>query len=186
MRIKIRPLALAAALSVTSMAAAVAAQPNGFWTEPAIHGFGPVHVWSEAVDRPNPKGTYKALFDLTKGDAKSTAVNPGLDHIARTVNAFAAAGVPLSHLHFKVIIHGPATPIALSANAFESKYGQPNPNLAVIEALKKAGVDVLVCGNALGDMEFTPAEVNPEIKVALSALSTLIIEQDHGYALMRM
>ena len=175
---------LAAALAFSSTA--FAAQPAGFWSKPAIKDFGPVHVWPGASDRPNARTTYKALFDVTQGNPAADKVNPGLDHIARAVNTFAAAGVPLSHLKFDVIIHGGATPIALGEKAYMAKYGHANPNLAVIEALKKAGVNVMVCGNALGDMEFTPAEVNPDIKVALSALSTLIIQQNQGYALMRM
>lgn len=184
MKMHTRLIALAAAMTLS--VSAFAAQPAGFWTKPAIPAYGPVHVWPEAIDRPSPKKEYKALFDVTKGDPASDKVNGGLDHIARAVNTFAAAGVPLSHLKFDVIIHGPATPIVLNEKAYMAKYGHANPNLAVIADLKKAGVHVMVCGNALGDMEFTPAEVNPDIKVAMSALSTLIIQQNEGYALMRM
>ena len=181
-----RSVVLVLAAAVVCSAAASAAQPQGFWTMPAIRDFGPVHVWPEAVDRPNARSTYKALFDVTQGNPAADKVNPGLDHIARAVNTFAAAGVPLSHLKFDVIIHGGVTAIALGEKAYMAKYGHANPNLAVIAALRKAGVNVMVCGNALGDMQFTPAEVNPDIKVALSALSTLIIQQDQGYALVRM
>ena len=181
-----RSVVLVLAVAVAFSPAAFAAQPQGFWTMPAIKDFGPVHVWPEATDRPNARSTYKALFDVTQGNPAADKVNPGLDHIARAVNTFAAAGVPLSHLKFDVIIHGGVTAIALGEKAYMAKYGHANPNLAVITALRKAGVNVMVCGNALGDMEFTPAEVNPDIKVALSALSTLIIQQDQGYALMRM
>ncbi|MHB1862472.1 MAG: DsrE family protein [Gemmatimonadaceae bacterium] len=177
-------LSLAAMVGLASTAAAQ--QPAGFWTKPAIKDFGPVHVWPEAVVRPDAKTTYKAVFDVTQGSPTSDKVNPGLDHVARTVNVFAAAGTPLSHLKFAVIIHGGATPIALDDKTFQAKFGHPNPDLAVIEALKKAGVELLVCGNALGDMQYTPAEVNPSVKVALSALSTLIILQNEGYALIRM
>lgn len=176
-------LALAAVVAIAP--AALAQQEPGFWTKPAIKEYGPVHVWPNVVVRPTANATYKALFDVTK-PGKPGAVNPGLNHIARAVNAFAAAGVPLRHLKFAVIIHGPATPIVLSDKAYQEKFGHPNPNLAIIADLKKAGVNVMVCGNALGDMSYTPAEVNPHIKVALSALSTLIILQNEGYALIRM
>ncbi len=183
MKLRIPLLPLAALLAFASTVSAQ--QAPGFWTTPAIKGIGPVHVWPEATLRPRAAATYKALFDVTRtGDAQK--MNPGLDHIARTVNVFAAAGVPLDHLKFAVIIHGPATPIALDARSFAAKFGHPNPNLEVIDALRKAGVKILVCGNALGDMGFTPAEVNPHIQVALSAMSTLIMLQDEGYALLRM
>lgn len=179
---------IATAFTVLALVGGVGstAQAANFWEYPVIPGYGPVHVWPGSVARPNRKFTYKALFDVTKGDPASEKVNPALDHVARTVNIFAAAGVPLNHLKFEVIIHGKATPIVLNEQTYRAKYGHANPNLAVISALKKAGVKMMVCGNALGDMRFTPAEVNPDIQVALSALSTLIIDQNRGYALMRM
>lgn len=177
-------LALAAAAGLASTAAAQ--QPAGFWSTPAIPGIGPVHVWPQAVLRPNAKTTYKAVFDVTKPAPSDDKMNPGLDHIARTVNVFAAAGIPTSHLKFAVIIHGPATPTVLSDKDYQAQFGRANPNTGVIEALTKAGVDVMVCGNALGDMNYTPQQVNAHIKVALSALSTLIILQDQGYALVTM
>ena len=175
---------LAIGLSVT--AAAAAPQPAGFWHYPLIKGYGPEHTWPGVVVRPKAGVTYKALFDVTQGKPQAAKVNPGLDHIARTINIFAAAGVPLKHMKFAVIIHGPATPIVLSAAAYRAKFGHPNPNLALIATLRKAGIDLLVCSNALGDMHFTPGEVNPDIHVALSALSTVIILQNRGYALVRM
>ncbi|EQD67341.1 secreted protein containing DUF1791 [mine drainage metagenome] len=184
MKMHSRLIALVAAMALS--ASAFAAQPAGFWVKPAIAAYGPVHIWPEAIDRPSPAATYKALFDVTQGKPAADKVNPGLDHIARAVNTFVAAGVPLSHLKFDVIIHGGATPIALGEKAYMAKFGHANPNLAVIADLRKVGVNVMVCGNALGDMGFTPAEVNPDIKVALSALSTLVIQQNQGYALMRM
>ncbi|MGH7689627.1 MAG: DsrE family protein [Gemmatimonadaceae bacterium] len=184
--IKVRSMVLALAAVVGLGATASAQQAPGFWSTPAIQGIGPVHVWPEAVLRPDAKTMYKAVFDVTKAAASPGEMNPGLGHIARTVNVFAAAGVPTSHLDFVVIIHGPATPVVLSDSAFQLKFGHPNPDAAVIAALTKAGVHVMVCGNALGDMQFTPSQVNANVKVALSALSTLIILQDQGYALLTM
>lgn len=180
-----------ALLSVVTLGLAVAATANAgqsasFWSYPAIRGYGPEHVWPGVVERPQADKHYKALFDLTQGKAAAAKVNPGLDHVARTVNIFAAAGVPVQNLRFDVIIHGPATPLVLSAAAYQAKFGHPNPNLAVIAALRKAGVKIMVCGNALADMHLTPGEVNPQIEVALSALSTVIILQNQGYALVRM
>lgn len=174
------------AAAVAAVGTAGATQPADFWHYPAIRGYGPEHVWPGVVVRPQARATYKALFDLTQGNAAADKVNPGLDHVARTINIFAAAGVPLKHLAFAVIIHGPATPIVLNASAYRAKFGHPNPNLAVIAALRKAGVDLLVCGNALGDLHLTPAEVNPDVHVALSALSTVVVLQNRGYALVRM
>ncbi|HKI95230.1 MAG TPA: DsrE family protein [Gemmatimonadales bacterium] len=183
MKLRIAFLSLAALLGVASTAAAQ--QGADFWSTPAIKGIGPVHAWPEATLKPDAATTYKAIFDITKA-GKDTDVNAGLSHVARVINSFAAAGVPLDHLHFALVIHGPATPAALDAKTFEAKFHHPNPNVDVLEKLKKAGVRLLVCGNALGDWHYTPADVNPNFEVAWSALSTLIILQDQGYAVLAM
>ena len=181
-----RLLALSFAAVAVASSTARAQQGADFWSTPAIKGYGPVHVWPQAGLRPDAKATYKAVFDVTKAGPAADKVNPSLDHIARTVNVFAAAGVPLSHLKFVVIIHGPATASALNDQEFQAKFGHANPDAAVIAALTKAGVQVMVCGNALGDFKYEPSMVNPEVKVALSAMSTLVILQDQGYAVMYM
>jgi len=85
-----------------------------------------------------------------------------------------------------LILHGPPTGLVLKDDVFRKKYGHPNPNLEIISLLKKAGVRILVCGNALAGSKFTPADVNPDIEVAVSALATLIILQDQGYAFIRI
>ncbi len=183
MNVRLLALSLVAVAAVST--AASAQQGADFWSTPGIKGYGPVHVWPQAGLRPDANTTYKAVFDVTKA-GPADKVNPSLDHIARTVNVFAAAGVPLDHLKFVVIIHGPGTPMALNEKAFQAKFGHPNPDAAVIAALTKAGVQVMVCGNALGDFKYDPSMVNPQIKVALSAMSTLVILQDQGYAVMYM
>ncbi len=157
-----------------------------FWQYPVIHAYGPVHVWPDVVNKPNPAKSYKAIFDLTEKGSDISKINEGLVHIARAVNTFVAAGVPLANLKFAIIIHGKATPIALDNKTFLEKFKHDNPNMQIIEDLKKSGVEVLVCGNALADMHFKPEEVNKDIKVALSTLTTLVIKQNDGYALMRM
>ena len=180
------PKRLMPVLALASLLLATAAAAGAFWQYPVIKGYGPVHIWPHVAIRPNPHKVYRALFDVTKPGKSFVRLNPGLDHIARAVNTFVAAGIPLSHLRFDVIIHGPATPIALGPHTFEKVFHHPNPNLRIIRALKRAGVHIYVCGNALGDMHYTPAEVNPHIHVALSALTTLVILQNKGFALMRM
>jgi intracellular sulfur oxidation DsrE/DsrF family protein len=183
MTIRVTLFLLAALVALTSIA--TAQQAPGFWTTPAIKGYGPVHAWPEATLRPDTATTYKAVFDLTKGGS-DTGLNNGLSHIARAINAFAAAGVATDHLQFTVIVHGPATPVVLDAKNFQAKFNHANPNLAVIDALKQAGVRILVCGNALGDFGYTPSQVNPNIQVAWAALSTVIMLQNQGYALLQM
>lgn len=159
-----------------------AAQSAAYWSYPAIQGYGPVHPLPKAAEQPSPKKIYKVVFDVTKGGKGKSKVNPGLDHVARAVNVFASAGVPLSHLKFVAVIHGPATPSVLKDHKYREKFGTSNPNVKLIAALRKAGVKVEVCGQALADNHFKHQWVDSKVTITLSALSDLAIYGDRGYA----
>jgi intracellular sulfur oxidation DsrE/DsrF family protein len=171
--------ALAVGLAMPAMAMA------GEWVTPAIDGYGGVHPLPHAMVQPNPKHRYKAIFDVTSHAKDPSEVNPGLKHVARAVNAFASAGVPLSHLHFVAIVHGPATSAILSDAAYKKLFNVDNPNIDLLSKLKKAGVKVFVCGQAMYDLKYPLADVSKDVHVALSALPTVVIYGDMGYAYMK-
>jgi intracellular sulfur oxidation DsrE/DsrF family protein len=81
-----------------------------------------------------------------------------------------------------VIIHGGATPIVLKNDVFKDKYQVENPNMKIIKDLKRTGVKVYVCGQALADNKFESAWVNPGITVVLSALVFVPTYELKGYA----
>jgi hypothetical protein len=114
-KLAIRTWALAAACAATMAMLAVSADAAGpQWTYPAITGFGPVHPLPDAAVQPSKSTIYKSVFDVTSASKDGAKPNPGLDHVARAVNVFASAGVPLSHLQFVAVIHGPATASVLA------------------------------------------------------------------------
>lgn len=162
------------------------AQAGETMQNPAIKSGGAVHPLPEAAVQPDRKQVYKALFSVTKAASDPKDVNDALDHVARAVNVFASAGVPLDHLKFAVIVHGPAMPLVLNDAGYQKRFGTSNPNLKLIGELKAAGVQIYVCGQAMAAMKYDASELNPDIKVALSALSTIVILQQQGYALMPM
>lgn len=162
------------------------AQGDDFWQNPAIKDGGQMHPLPNAAIQPDRGQTYKTVFSVTKGASDPKDLNDALDHVARAVNVFASAGVPLDHLKFVVIVHGPALPLVLDNAQYRKRFNVDNPNLKLIHELTAAGVQIVVCGQALAAMKYDAADVNPEIKVALSALSTIIILQQQGYALMPM
>ena len=51
-----------------------------------------------------------------------------------------------------------------------------------IDALKKAGVEVFVCGQSLHELGFKAEEVAGEVPVADSAMLVLVNKQTDGYA----
>ena len=170
-------------LSATAMAGTY---PAGYWQYPAIKGYGPVHPRPNAAMQPDKQTIYKVVFNVTAGSKDMSKPNPGLGHVARAVNVFASAGVPLDHLRFVAVVHGAATASVLDDKAYMQNFKTANPNLKLIAALRKAGVKVEVCGQALSDNHIANAAVNPQVTITLSALSDLAIWGDRGYAFEQM
>ena len=184
--IMFRPM-LVSVLALGLLPAAVfAAADTGFWQTPTIVGAGKIHPLPQAAYQPDPAATYKVVFSLTKAAAKPDAVNPGLDHVARAVNLYVAAGVPLDHLKFVAIAAGGATAIALDDAAYKQQFGVANPNLPVIAQLRQHGVDVAVCSQAMAEHHYDYAWKDSHVTLALSALTTVTELENKGYALFPM
>lgn len=176
---------LAALLVGVSLCSTVfAASPAGIWQFPVIKDAGAMHPLPNAAFQPDKTTIYKAVFVITQAPKGAKDPAGDLDSVARAVNIFASAGVPLDHLKFVAIIHGPATTMVLDNAQYKKRFGKDNPSLKVIHALKAAGVDVVVCGQALAGFGYEHGWVDPDVTIALSALSTAILLQNQGYALI--
>lgn len=174
-------LVLAAVISNPAQAA-----DNDFWQNPVIKSTGAIHPLPDAAFQPQRDATYKAIFSVTKGSKDPKKINGGLQHVARAVNLFASAHTPLDHLKFVVIVHGTAVPAVLDNSQYRKEFGVDNPNLKVIKELEANGVKIAVCGQAVAGMKYQYKWISPNVKVALSAMSTIIIMQHDGYALFPM
>lgn len=167
-----------------AFASTAALAADGFWQTPVVTHAGRMHPLPDAAYQPDRAATYKVVFALTHGSAKPGEVNPGLQRVARTVNLYASAGVPLDHMKFVAIASGAATSIALDDAHYEKQYGVANPNLPVIRELRKDGIDVAVCGQAVAEHHYEFDWVDKSVTLALSALTTITELQQKGYALM--
>jgi intracellular sulfur oxidation DsrE/DsrF family protein len=100
------------------------------------------------------------------------------------LNAFDAAGVPLHNAKFAVVFHGPAINGILDDAHYSAKYGVANPNLKVLAELKKAGVEIFVCGQNLAHENIDPKIISPDVTVASAAQIVLMSYRNGGYALL--
>ena len=99
------------------------------------------------------------------------------------MNLYGAAGLKASDINITVVLHGEATKSMLSDEAWESRLQMKyNPNLPLIRLLQKAGVDVMVCGQALSYKKIERDEVAGEVSVAAAALTVLLNRQADGFA----
>lgn len=143
------------------------ASAEPIWQNPVIRGHK-VHPMPEAAVQPSRDREYKILFDVTKAAGTRDQVNPGLEHVARLINLFALAKVPPEKLKIVAVPYDPATAGVLDDRHYREKYQFDNPDRKLINALKRAGVIVYVCGQALAHRGLEPVWVNLEVDIALA------------------
>ena len=154
-------------------------------TDLPVAGYSPATDLPGAHELPDPSITYKVVFDVSKAAPKPDDVNPVLVAAARYLNTLAKYGVPQDHRKFAVVFHQEGTPIVQNSAAYKAGHsGRDNPNIAIIQSLKKAGVDLRVCGQGVLAYKVDPQTILPEIQVDLWALNTMVTLQQRGYVRM--
>jgi len=153
-------------------------------TTPVIAHHGAIHPVPDAANRPDPALDYKVVFSVTTANPASKA-NPGLEKVARLINLLGDGGVPADHRHVVPIVHGPATPLVLGAKAYAARFkGAANPDADLLARLKAAGAPVHVCAQALAGSGIATDDVDPNVVIDDSALTTMATLQLEGYALI--
>lgn len=147
---------------------------------PLVKGYGGVVTVEHGHERPRVGA--KVVLDITTPSAPE-AVNKGLERAARLLNLYGAANLRAEDVRLAVVLHGDATKAVLSDEFYQPRFGvERNPNLPLIAALREAGVEVFVCGQALNNHGFPEAAVAPTATIAEAALTVLINRQQDGYA----
>jgi intracellular sulfur oxidation DsrE/DsrF family protein len=175
-----------AAGTVTMLAAQTnkADQPASGWTYPVIKDYGRAWPLPQAAVQPQKERTHKVLFDLSKPAPNPNEILPGLAHASRMLNVFASLGVPPKYLKVVAVFHGPVGYAAMNNDVYRAKFNQENPNIKAIQELKAAGVELLLCGQTLHELNFNEKDMLPDVKLATSAMVVLVTYQNDGYALM--
>jgi intracellular sulfur oxidation DsrE/DsrF family protein len=175
-------------LMVVSCAATEkAASPSFKWPTPAAPAVPEADGYATIPDvamPPEKSTTYRAIFDATRAADKSTQILPALNMAGSELNALVASGVPLANAQFVIVFHGQAIDGLLSDTHYRDKFGVANPNLPVLTALEKAGVELYVCGQQLAADGVDPRTLTSHVKVASDALLVSMTYQNKGYALL--
>ena len=150
---------------------------------PLVPGYEAARDLAGARELPDPKTDYKVVF-ADGQDAKNPGdINPMLPTIATYVNTLGKYGVPADHRHIVIMFHQrtPDIDIVMTNDAYRERYNRDNPNIAIIHALKEAGVDIRVCGQGLIGRKIDAKQVNPDVQIDLWAMTTLVNLQLKGY-----
>ena len=154
-------------------------------TNPIISPYGGIYDVKDASFKADPTLKYNIVIDLATGSEKEDEFNWSLNNIARMLNLHAVAGVPKENIHVVVAVHATATYSILNNKAYKKRYGIDNPNTGLIDALNEAGVQLYVCGQSLIARDVAFKELNPNVQLATSMLTTVTTHQLKGYAFMK-
>lgn len=153
------------------------------WITPVISGYGKIEHFDAIAEMPDSELEYKLIFDIT-ADREMEGVNIGLWKIARVINMLGASNISKDKIHIVAAIHGAATFATLNDDAYQEKYRKVNPNNELLKLLNKSGVELFVCAQATASRGYKATDLNPNTKLALSAMSVIANYQLRGYALI--
>jgi intracellular sulfur oxidation DsrE/DsrF family protein len=179
-----------ALLAATSTTQAQNVDPTGSpsFQYPLIKDHGGIVVIPDASQQ--PKKNSMVLLDIIS-DEMSGDVIKGFDRAALILNQYTQAGAGTDNgFKMALVLHGPATKAALNHEAYK-KHSKPyaqslgsdkNPNLKLLQELKKHGVEIYVCAQALAHHGYSTSEVAEAVTVAVSAATVNINKQMEGFA----
>ena len=87
---------------------------------------------------------YKVAWDVTQGAATPTERAAGFSTPANFLVMADENGLDRKNVHLAIIVHGTATQTLLGNDAYKAATGVDNPNIALLEALNDAGVQIIV------------------------------------------
>jgi len=141
---------------------------------------------SNITEMPDNKMEYKLLFEVTfkNPDSVASQLNYSLVEIARIINLHVAAGVPLNKIKPVIVVHAGALTAICNNDYYKQHNKKDNPNLSLINDLeKKAGAQIVACGQAMTFFDIKKEDLLPKVKVAFSAKTTISTYELKGYVL---
>lgn len=124
---------------------------------------------------------YKMAWHVTEGPANANERVGGFGSPANFLRLMDANGVARTNVKLAIIVHGTATPSLLNNAAYKTRTGADNASIALLTALHEAGVQIIVCGQALINRNVPRDQLLPFVKVATTATSAHAILHAQGY-----
>ncbi len=139
----------------------------------------------DVTEVPDPNIEYKLLFEFTSNnpDSMSKEINMGLAEAARIINLHVASGIPLKKIKPVIVVHGGSLNAMSTNDFYKKKYKTDNPNLKVISELKKIGARFIVCGQAMAFFSFKKEDLDPDMKISITAQTVLSSYMLKGFKL---
>lgn len=128
--------------------------------------------------------TYRMAWHVTEAPEQPTGIAPGFRSPANFFRLMDSNRVPRSNVKLAIIVHGTATPSLLNNAAYRTRTGSDNGSIALLTALHEAGVQIIVCGQALINRNVPRGDLLPFVKVATTASTAHAIFAAQGYEVL--
>lgn len=149
---------------------------------PLIQSGGPSFQVPDATF-PIPRGhVFRVMWALNQ-HADSSKPNAQMGTIARYFNLHARHGIAKENLRAAAVINGNAWMALLTDEAYQRRYGRPNPSKALVQELLAHGTRFAVCGQTALSMGVRADELLPGVQMAISAMTALNVFYADGYRL---
>lgn len=152
---------------------------------PVIRSQGGIFEIPFSVENPDPTLRYDVIIEVERESEKPDTINWALNNVARYLNLLSVGGVPASQVNVVLAIHGGAAYTAMNNEQYKAKYKKDNPNLKLYQELQAAGVKMFICGQSIVNRKIDRTRMVPEVKPALSMLTTVTTYQLKGYAYLK-
>ena len=127
---------------------------------------------------------YRVVFEARRGAENPGELAPAVNMAGSELNTLAAHHVPAANVRFVLVFHTTAANEAVFTNAaYRARHGMDNPNLPVLAALKRQGVEIYVCGQSLLADRVPLSAVDTRVAtIAEDGLVVLMTYGSTGYA----
>jgi intracellular sulfur oxidation DsrE/DsrF family protein len=149
---------------------------------PVIKHYGGIVDVPDAVDKPDSSLEYKIIVEAgSKIDNPDSVYDPFL-MVCRMYNLHVYGGVKPQNLDIELVIYGSPVSVILNNEAYRKKFGVDNPNAGIIKEMKDAGIKLYACGQSVHAHKIARENIDPNISVVFSRLTTVSTRMIKGYA----
>lgn len=175
-----RLILIAVSLSSLSAVGALEAQAPSTLLE----RFGASPLATDVTFPVSKTAQYRIAWGVTDAHAKPDSVVPALTNAANFLFLADHNGIPRDNRHLAVVIWGTATHSLLRNDAYRAVKGADNASAPILQALHDAGVQIIVCGEALINRKIDRRDLLPFVKIAPTASLALATLHTQGYLVL--
>lgn len=152
---------------------------------PVIKHYGGIADIPKAIDKPDSTLEYKIIVEAGSKIAHPDSIYEPFESVCRMYNLHIYGGVKPQNLHIELVVFSEPISVILNNEMYKKKFGVDNPNLQIIEEMKKAGIKLYACGQSVNAYGIDLASIVSNFEVVYSRLTTVSTRQLRGYAYFR-